>query len=173
MGVQKIQNIVIEGIDCAGKSTLAKELKTALGWDMRFLGHKNCQSQFLRYLKEYGTLEQTIIERSHVSESLYGKLFGRESPFSKSEEEILDGILAETALVIACVPPLALARERYAERTHVRQIITSDTLAPGHEIFEHYFDARKKFPNILRYESKNFDELESLVSKIVEIVQHS
>ncbi len=166
-----VMNILIEGIDCAGKSTLAKELKNALGWDTRSLHHGK-GNQFLRYLKEYASTDCTIFERGHVSEIVYGKLFKRKNPFTKSEEKILNAIIGETGIIISCIPPLGLALERYRSRKHVRQIVKEKEIIAGRKIFMEYFHKNRDW-RLIRYYSKSFAELDSVIRKVKLILKNS
>ncbi len=161
-----VRNILIEGVDCGGKSTLAKELKNRLNWDAAALTHKPGW-QFERYLSAYATQPQTIFERGHVSEQVYSEVFNRDSPFSPTERGVLDGIVAETMLVILAIPDSDLARKRYGERNGVLQVIAAEQLSDTNSRFAAYSG---RYPNTIIYQSKDWDELERLVARVQRIL---
>ncbi len=161
-----LRNILIEGVDCSGKSTLTKELKNRLRWDATALINKPGW-QFERYLQQYVTAEHTIFERGHISALVYDQIFERSKHFSDSEVAILDSIVSETMLVILAIPDSATARARYEERKGVMQVIKADELHATNLMFAEYAG---RYPNMLLYHSRNWNELERLVSRVEKII---
>lgn len=157
-----IENILIEGIDRAGKTTLAKELRNALGWDGLFLGHRQDRDQYQRYQRAYDYCQQTVIERGHISEAVYSELFSREDPFTKAEIMQLNEGLA-TTLVIYASPELERALERYQEKT-LKQTISRDDIKNGLLAFQDWFD-NYSYPFCLSYSSHDFEEMAEVVKQ--------
>lgn len=159
-----IQQILIEGIDCSGKTTLAKELKTRCGWDICSLSHRKTE-QFSRYLREY-TREATIFDRGHISEQIFGRRFRSEESLSERQLRILDAVLSETALIIFADPLISDAKRRYREREGATQYTKIEELAALHGEFRDWFACHDYGDRVIHYESRNFSELDELVSLI-------
>jgi thymidylate kinase len=156
----KIKNIIVEGPDCSGKSTLVDRLKNTLRWDAKSLHHRE-GDQFKRYLKEYAFLENTIIDRSHFSEEVYSHMWRGGSPFSKEEKEILDRIAINQSIIILACPSLEILRQRYMSRKYPQQIKLEE-LEKSRELFiQQLGQIRTIF-----YESKSFEELERVVNEV-------
>jgi thymidylate kinase len=161
-------NIIVEGVDCAGKSTLVKEIKNRLKYDVLALGHRAGDDQFRRYLRAYADHERMVYERSHISEVVYSVLYGREQPFSQSRRSLLDQIAAETSLVIFADPDVDIAKERYLARQGVYQQIQLDQLETCIGLFRDYRKAYKW--NSVVYKSRDWAELEAIVDKVGEYI---
>jgi PAS domain-containing protein len=166
-----IRNILIEGIDRAGKSTLAKELKNRLAWDARFLGHREGE-QYTRYLHEYAALERTVIERGHISEAVYSRLFARDDPFTATTEAVLDGVIATTMLIVYADPSLEDVAGRMRERT-LQATINAAEIVAGKDAFAHWFAGHDYGGRVLTYHSRDWDELRALVDTIAARVEAS
>lgn len=161
-----LTNVLVEGPDCAGKSTLVKELHNRLRLDARFLGHKETPSQFRRYLTEYAAAHETVFDRGHLSELVYSQVLGRPAPFSKREATILNGISAETQVVVLALPDEQTAIGRYRDRNeHVLQKVGETELLRALDGFERCleFDLGT---NVVVYRSRDYDELELLLADI-------
>ncbi|MBI4153778.1 hypothetical protein HY501_00425 [Candidatus Woesearchaeota archaeon] len=158
-----ITRIIIEGPDCAGKSTLVKALKNELHWDAKALHHKP-GNQFPRYLKEYAENENTIFERAHFSEEVYSDLWSR-PPLNRKERLVLDEICKIDTIIIFACPSSGTIKKRYLERNYRQQIKLSE-LKKARGLFRKRL---RKVPHIL-YASKDCRELLSLVKKIKRMV---
>lgn len=158
-----LRSILIEGIDCAGKSTLTKELKNHLGWDAKHLVHKNTPSQFERYFLEYATGYHTIFERGHISELVYSHLFGRDLPFTADELRLLDDVVDRTAICILCLPDTQTALARYRERKGVLQIVNPELITKGDVLFAQF---KNHYRHTFIYRSQNWEELTELIAAI-------
>jgi thymidylate kinase len=152
--------VLIEGADCAGKSTLAKELKNHLSYDLIALSHRP-GDQHERY-RHFYELEGVVFERGHVSEMVYSRLFGRPAPFSELERRDLDTIVAGRMLVIHAHPELALARSRYRARDGVLQPTALSELGQTIDLFAAELTS-SHFPLRIAYGSSDLDELAAVV----------
>lgn len=162
-----VKNILVEGIDCSGKSTLVKELKNKLNWDSRSLHHKRT-SQFNRYLSEYCTADKVIFERGHLSEAIYSKIFSRSRPFDMEEEKTLDWYVRKNQILILAIPNIDTALARFRKREGVFQTVNEKKLILGNKMFS---DLKDKFPNSIIYTSKDFKELGLAVKRIIKITK--
>ena len=150
--------ILVEGPDCSGKTTLVERLKNELHWDAKSLHHLK-GNQFRRYLREYALSEQIVFNRGHFSEIVYGRLWRDGNPFSTEEHHILDGICRQNMIVILASPPLEVLQQRYQQRNFPQQI-KYEELA----VIDRYFrEIMKDIPH-LQYRSSSPQELQSLIT---------
>src|SRR5262249_27568679 len=116
-------NVLIEGPNAGGKSTLADYVKNLLRYDQVNLAHRD-GDQFVRYLSEYGR-QQTVFCRAHWSEAVYSKLLGRIEPFTIAEYRCLNVAAVMRGVVVLCLPEsVDVLRERY--RARVEQGLASN-----------------------------------------------
>lgn len=162
-------NILIEGMDCAGKSTLAKELKNKLRWDMKCLGHRE-GDQFGRYLKEYSTVE-TVLERGHISEDVYSPIFKRETPFTAPQKDTLDNILRERFLIVMCIPDLETAEKRYKARGNMFQPLPFEDMRRAHVLFENYMKRFENDKRLFIYRSSDVNELKNIIETLKSVIE--
>ncbi len=152
--------ILVEGPDCSGKTTLVERLKNELRWDAKALHHLN-GNQFNRYLKEYALQEKIIFNRGHYSEIAYGKLWRAGNPFSAEEQQILDKICQQNMVIIFACPPLEVLQHRYRKRNFQQQIKYEEL-----ELVRNNFcEFMESVPHLL-YQSASYDELQSLVTNV-------
>lgn len=156
----KIDNILIEGPDCSGKSTLVEQLKNLLRWDAKALHHRP-GDQFLRYLKEYTQQEKVIFDRGHFSEYVYGQLWRKGNPFSTVEMDILNQFCRQRMLVIFTCPPLEVMMERYLQRQYQQQIKLEE-LEKSRQLF---CETLSNIPH-LTYTSQNWLELQYILDTV-------
>lgn len=159
------RNILVEGIDCSGKSTLVNELKNRLRWDARSLGHQE-GNQFFRYLKEYSFLENTVIDRGHISEAIYSRLWNRPAPFDEDCLKILDSLVEQSMLLIHCLPDIKVAQKRYLERRNTFQEVTLEELKVSYRYFKEWFLKSDYKDCLIAYQSKDFDELNRVIKNV-------
>lgn len=155
-----IKNIIVEGPDCSGKSTLVDRIKNTLRWDSKSLHHME-GNQFYRYLKEYALLEKTVIDRSHLSEEVYSILWRGGTPFTSQEKNILDEICKIDTLIVFTCPDIETMQERYNKRNFQQQI-KFEELEKSRELFCKQFE---NLPHCL-YKAKTFEELDFLVTLV-------
>ena len=156
----QFSQVIIEGMDCSGKSTIVERVKNNLRWDSKSLHHIE-GDQFRRYLREYAFNDKTVFDRSHFSEIVYSTLWREGNPFSKMEKAILDGYCTSKTLIVFACPELDVMRERYKQRGFEQQIKLSE-LEKSRKLF---YDIFKDIPH-LKYRSRDFNELSELVDKI-------
>lgn len=157
--------ILIEGPDCSGKTTLVERLKNELHWDAKSLHHLE-GDQFKRYLREYALQEKTIFNRGHYSETAYGKLWRGGTPFSKEEQHILDQLCQQNIIIILACPPLEILQQRYLQRTFPQQIKYEELGL----IRKYFCEAMAVIPHLL-YHSTSYDELPVFIQDVARKVQ--
>lgn len=107
--------IIIEGPDCAGKSTLAEKLADAIDMNMLKMTAGGGQSvpEYLQKLACNGV----IIDRCWVSEQVYSDLFKREPRISNDDAEALTELCGRVGIpIIVLLPPLHVVISRLNER---------------------------------------------------------
>lgn len=167
-----IRGIIVEGIDCGGKSTLIQSIKFKLkrlgGYDVKSLEHKNYVNQFRRYLYEYASNDKIIFDRSHFSEVVFGKFLRNEISFSKTELKILNEIVKLEFITILALPNYDDFCKRMRQTKTLQVINEKD-----------FFNINKKFEKILNasnigyklYRSDTIGEMEELSDKILQMVK--
>lgn len=111
-----VPSLVVEGVECAGKTTLIREFRARISnLDIIALSHQTGH-QFDRFMNVYVDAAGVVFNRSHISESVYAKLWDRERPFSGAEREVLDSFVARRFVTVLCTADQATLRRRFAER---------------------------------------------------------
>lgn len=107
--------IVIEGPDCAGKSTLAEKLANALDMNILKMTANGGQS-VPEYLQKLAC-DGVIIDRCWVSEQIYSDLFGREPRIDNDDAEALTELCGLIGIpIVVLLPPLNVIIDRLSER---------------------------------------------------------
>ena len=107
--------IIIEGPDCAGKSTLAEKLANALDMNILKMTANGGQS-VPEYLQKLAC-DGVIIDRCWVSEQVYSDLFGREPRIDHGDAEALTEFCGLVGIpIIVLLPPLHVIIDRLGER---------------------------------------------------------
>jgi thymidylate kinase len=158
--MEDITRVLVEGPDCSGKSTLIERVKNILKWDSKSLHHQE-GDQFERYVKEYLSNKNTVFDRGHFSEAVYGDLWRGGNPFSKEEMDFLNFFLKKNSIIILACPEYEILQERYNTRKFEQQI-KIDELKKCRQLFIDYL---ANIPHII-YHSSSYKELDNLVLKI-------
>lgn len=133
------KGILIEGVECAGKSTLIKEIRDNVApWDAKYLAHQPGH-QFDRFMYEYMINNRIIFNRGHFSESVYSRLWDRESPFSPSEVDVLNDYTRRNLVVVLCDADVDTLVERYNQRDF-HQKASAEELSRIRDLFAEEFD---------------------------------
>ena len=105
-------NIVLEGCDGVGKSTLAEALAHKNGMDVLHLT-RHSLSTFAAMLSRYSFALPVIMDRGPLSEYVYAKLFGREELISREMMQkllIVEEGKGFKTVVLDCDPEVIAAR---------------------------------------------------------------
>lgn len=161
-----MRGIIVEGIDCSGKSTLIKNIKLMLkkygGFDVKELEHIECNSQYERYLYEYASARKIIFHRSHISESVFGKHLRNSTPFTDKEDEILNKIVNNDFIVILAEVNYSMFQSRLMGTKKYQVIKERDYLAIT-ERFKHAMLNIKHF----KYSSDSTDSMVKMCETVV------
>jgi hypothetical protein len=159
--------ILIEGVECAGKTTLIRELRDGLPWDCKSLSHR-AGHQFDRFIHEYALGVNVVFNRGHYSEIVYSRLWNRGTPFSDPEEAVLNDYVSRHILVVLCTADVATLQARYDNRYYRQRARCSD-LAQICGLFDQALCA---VPH-LRYTSTDDVALAEIVARIRRELQTS
>ena len=160
-------SLVVEGVECAGKTTLIREFRARVSnLDVIALSHQDGH-QFDRFMSAYVTADGVIFNRSHVSESVYAELWGRERPFSPAEREVLNSFVARRFVTVLCTADPATLRKRFAARSF-------DQKARQNELDEiaGLFDTEVSAIPHIRYVSSGPDALDATLDAIEDALAH-
>ncbi|MEL7630523.1 hypothetical protein AAGW04_16200 [Pectobacterium aroidearum] len=117
-----IKGIIIEGVECSGKTTLIQRIRSdVISYDCIMLGHQS-GSQFDRYMRDYMVNDRVIFNRSHYSELIYSRLWDRGVPFSTSELNVLNDYIHRNFITILCTADVCSLAERYAKRQYKQKV---------------------------------------------------
>ncbi|MDP3881890.1 MAG: hypothetical protein Q8Q31_03350 [Nanoarchaeota archaeon] len=155
-----LRKVVIDGPDCAGKSTCVEHLKNTLRWDSRSLHHKE-GDQFSRYLQEYASADDVVFDRSHISEQVYSALWRGGDPFDEKERDILNEVFQYNSIIIFACPSLEQMQERYSRRSFQQQI-RYDELKDSRDLF---VGKMEEIPHFL-YTSSTYEELDKIILEV-------
>ena len=160
------RNIIVEGVECGGKTTLIDEMRRQMkGWDIKFLGHKD-GDQFRRYAWEYQVNKGTIFNRAHYSEIVYSKLWDRNEPFTSAQRQCLDDLVAEDNIIILASPTKEIMLKRYKQRGYA-QMAKLEELGKIHDIFG---EVMQNVPCLV-YGSENMGAMYAMVEQVKRIVE--
>jgi len=159
--------IIVEGVDCSGKTTLIREVKSHLsrfGWDALDSSHRS-GPQFERYFDLYVNAERVIFDRAHFSEVVFGDLWRSGNHFLPSQREWLDRFAFQNMIVVWCTAPAEVLERRYAER-EILQTIDKTELKETQERFGRIFSDS----GAIVYESVSEEALHRMAHDIVNTV---
>ncbi len=160
------QGVIIEGVECAGKTTLIDYLrKKTLPWDVKYMAHQT-ENQFDRYIYEYVTARNVLLNRSHISECVYGTLWRGGVPFKEYEQQTLDNYVRRHMVLVHCDAPTELLLDRYSDRDF-------DQMAKAEELnaIRAGFERVLAGTDCIRYESTSQRSLENTAEAIVDRVR--
>lgn len=138
--------IILEGPDCAGKTTLAKQLQTRLRWsdDNATIVHfgppssqyRNSKNpQWAEYSASIGawldrqTEDTLILDRFMYGELIYGPVLRRSTNLTRSHVRMLERILLSMeAVLVYCRPPIDVVELVWRERVETELIKDIDLL---------------------------------------------
>jgi len=167
-----IKTIIVEGVDGAGKSTLVKELKNHLNWDSKSLVHKD-GDQLFRYLKEYVTSDEVVLDRGHISEAIYSSFLNRKSNLDYNSVSLLDEIISNNAIIVFANPTLSLTIKRFQDRSNIYNKVDQNALERLHKLYQIWFKKHRYNNHVVTYASRNFKELDEIVKNIAGMVHDS
>ena len=107
--------LILEGPDCAGKSTMAKELAERLKLDIiksTYYGPKNISAY-----RERLACQDVVIDRCWISEVIYSKYFVHRSEVDDFTDRMLCDICVKQNIpIVVMLPPIDVIIQRMIER---------------------------------------------------------
>ena len=108
-GVPKRPTLILEGVDCSGKTTLGKEIQKI--WGCRYVHTTQAPEgadTLVHFISSVGNIKQpTIIDRFHWSEEIYARVLREDSLLDDRDFGVLDGyMMAYRGIIVHCNPPL-------------------------------------------------------------------
>lgn len=132
--------IIIEGPDCAGKSTLAEKLANALDMNILKMTANGGQS-VPEYLQKLAC-DGVIIDRCWVSEQIYSDLFGREPRIDNDDAEALTELCGLIGiLIVVLLPPLHVVIGRLNERGDEYADVVCPNIVEIHKRYQKWAEA--------------------------------
>lgn len=134
--------IIIEGVDCSGKSTLVDKLVEQLGVDNTTVLHKgppthsNAIEEYIWPLSGYfpGSSKHIICDRWHIGEMIYPLIFKRKGIMSPQQFTTIDDVISQLGgFIVYLEPDLDILYKRFAERGD--ESMTSSTLFKSYVAF--------------------------------------
>ncbi|MBU9834762.1 hypothetical protein J1786_08040 [Rahnella sp. L72c] len=157
----QIKGIIIEGVECSGKTTLINEIRSNLvPFDCIMLGHQDGE-QFDRYMREYMFNNGVIFNRSHYSEAVYSQLWKRPNPFTVQEKDVLDSYLSKNYITLLCTADKKILAERYLKRKFKQKADANEL-----DLIRNLFDNSLRSKADYVYESNSEDALHEAIEYI-------
>ena len=169
--------LIIEGPDGSGKTTLAHQLSELLNWPInpRVVATDTTPMVNLKAWTEDNIgrgLHRTIYDRHRlISEPIYGSLRRATEPASGFDQlswysHLLKEFWKLHPIVICCLPPLEIARER-AMRDESNHIFATQY----DMVYRmYYYWLGQNFERVFWYDSSDDDLFDRLVDKIDEVL---
>tara|TARA_R110001592_G_scaffold7393_6_gene41486 strand:- start:1189 stop:1662 length:474 start_codon:yes stop_codon:yes gene_type:complete len=145
--------IILEGPDCAGKTTLATALKGKLT-DYLYIHHGQYKHAYKPHLESL-KLDSVIIDRHWPSELIYSTIFRGGPAYNINQMEQLARKDVNNKFIL-CLPPKAKVLSRFEER---RKDGDEDFDSVG-KVYDAYVLLKNMFPYfiIFNYAEENTDE---------------
>lgn len=135
-------SIILEGPDCAGKSTMAKDLADMLGFDI-IKSHKDGPKNTDAY-RERLACHCVVIDRCWISDLIYSKYFGKSPIVDDFEDELLSEVCTRRHIpIVVMLPPLEVLERRMSERGDDHYSVVAPNLAAICKDYEDYANAHK------------------------------
>ena len=114
----KRPTLILEGVDCSGKTILAKDIQER--WNCKYIHVKQAPEgtdTLIHFIKAIKNIRQpTIIDRLHWSEQVYAKILRQDSLLSDRDFGVIDGyLLANRGIFILCKPSWSAVYKKVIE----------------------------------------------------------
>jgi hypothetical protein len=148
--------IILEGSDCSGKTTLAKELEKC-GYKIIHNGPpKENEDPLTVYEDQLDAAVKvpTVFDRLHIGEMIYGPILRGKSRITMDQfEELNDTIINMGGLVVICLPPWRNVIDCWSNRQAQEHIKEYGQLRESYRKFAAYLDSH---PQCLSYDYTRF-----------------
>lgn len=133
--------LILEGPDCAGKSTMAKELAERLRLDIiksTYYGPKTSDAY-----RERLACQDVVIDRCWISEVIYSKYFGYDPDVDDFTDRMLTDICVKQNIpIVVMLPPIDIIIQRMMCRGDDFYSVVSPNVDAIYQDYEDYCAAR-------------------------------
>lgn len=133
--------LILEGPDCAGKSTMAKDLAERLQLDIiksTYYGPKTSDAY-----RERLACHDAVIDRCWISEVIYSKYFGYDSSVDDFTDKLLNDCCVKMRIpIVVMLPPIDLIIYRMRERGDDFYSVVAPNVHAIYKDYEEYCAAR-------------------------------
>ena len=160
----KRPTLILEGVDCSGKTTLAKEIQER--WNCKYIHVKQAPegadtlTHFIKAIK--GIRQPTILHRIHWSEQVYAEVLRKDSLLSDRDFGVIDGyLLANRGIFVLCKPSW------YAVSTKIMEDQDGENhnVETAGEIYQAYTKPPRTVLPIIRYDYE-YDTVDKLLKQV-------
>ena len=160
----KRPTLILEGVDCGGKSTLGKHIQEL--WNCRYIHVLQAPEgvdTLVHFIKEINGIRQpTIIDRLHWSEEVYAKVLRGDSLLDDRDFGVVDGyLLAHRGIFVLCKPPL----ETVLENIRKDEQDENHNVETAVKIYEEYSKMPRTVLPVLTYDY-TVDDVSELIERI-------
>ena len=162
-------NIILEGPDAVGKTTLAEKLKNKYNMDIIHSTSKTRND--LNYhidLLDYRT--NTVFDRFHVGELVYPEIYHRNGQLNLTDFDIINNRIIDNQdiLIIFYSSDLSILKNRLIERNELNYL---DEIQQQNELFKFYSDILNQYNYKYFYsmdisENNSYDNLDRWIDSI-------
>ena len=139
--------IILEGVDKAGKSTLAKELRTQLKWPVIHFGKPGPDpaTEYFDFLNHIN--ENIICDRFFVGELVYGPLLRGKNSMTSLQIRVIERMCRKIGtLLIHVSPPYSVINDRLIELGD--EMVTHAQNQKAYDMFKTIIDGIKTGPKM-------------------------
>ena len=142
-----MRNILIEGCDGTGKSTLAKQISERLHARHPTKGFLHFHNgvypsindaliSYQRQIKKTHKDKIIIWDRAHISSLVYGLVYHHEIP-TKKDFQFVDALFAEETLLLFCNPTIQTTLNNWYSNIDNELVRNEDQIRTIHSIYEY------------------------------------
>jgi hypothetical protein len=132
-----VNPIILEGVDCAGKTTLARELEKC-GYEYIHNGPPHSDDMAGCYLAQlvHASLHPTVFDRFHLGEIVYGPLLRNQSLLSFEQLDTIHKEIEDMGgIIVICLPPWRNVIDCWSARTDQEHIKKYGKLRDSYRAF--------------------------------------
>lgn len=168
-------NIVIEGVDCSGKSTVTESLSKKLGFKVKKGSSFEITAQgneaMYSHFKHLAPLDNVVIDRFIYSNLVYATLFPEYPILSYSQRGYIERLIKENTIVLyltadsnTIVNRIEKRGDEYIDTSHIKDILgTYETVME---------DAASNGVTVIKYDTSVRSSNE-IVDNVVRMIENS
>lgn len=134
--------IILEGPDCAGKSTMAKDLADLLYLDI--IKSTRNGPKTLGMYRERLACHNVVFDRCWISDIVYSKYFGLHPIVDEFEDRMLREVCTRRHIpIVVMLPPLDIIKRRMSERGDEHYDVVAPNIESIYKDYEDYCKAHR------------------------------